>query len=613
MIDLLFLVLIVIVAYLAGYKFILFIKLRTYGRAEQLLYSLSAGLGILATLILLIGFLGLLYPKLIIGIFVAIAFIVILLIPKSAYKNLFASWKILDNCPIWMSALFIITGLYILYQLLNCMTPVINGDSIAWYLSVPKHFIQNHSILNHQLTEDYSSSNLPLNLYMLSILGISLHSEILSQLILGWLMSVLIFLAIYVSIKRFTNKRIAILSAALFYTMPAMAWLIFSAKMDLGYVMFELSFWSLFLRWLVNKDNRDLYISAIFLGFAIGSKYHSLITLTCVAIAIFIIKVMNKDRFWDIIKVIFTFSIISLIFGSPSYIKNIILVGDPFYPFFSSYGLVQGEGFDIYKTLLDIPRFIYNMIIGKEFVNKPLYWADRPLGFLSILMVFLIDFKRIKKNKQIILTVILYAIILSMAVMFSVWPFPRHILPAVALMLILFAILNNNLILTKKFVPIGWVIVIMIAIQCIPNMGLKNIGYKANYLIGKINKQEYLAKVLFDKPGSFDMNSGMLKYVSSLPDSSRILALDSGNGYYVDKPFLKKDYVYDESNIDEFIKDCKNDKFTHIYYSEVGLEQYINNPKIIAHFIILKHKEKYLSNHYISGNQHIFEIVYPNN
>jgi len=613
MIDLLFLVLIVIVAYLAGYKFISFIKLKTYGRAEQLLYSLSAGLGLLSILILLLGFLGLLYPKIITGLLIIIAVSLILFTPKSAYKNLFTPFKLLDNSSAWIRAIFIITALYMLYQLFNCMTPVINGDSIGQYLSIPKIFIQNHSVLNRQLTEDYLSSNLPLNLYMLSVLGISLHSEVLSQLILGWLMSVLIFLAIYVSIKRFTDKRIAILSAALFYTMPTMAWLIFSAKMDPGYVMFELCFWSLFLRWLVNKDNRDLYISAIFLGFAIGSKYHSLIALTCVAIVIFIIKIMNKDRFWDIIKVIFTFSIISLIVGSPSYIKNIILVGDPFYPFFSSYGLVQGEGFDIYKTLLDIPRYIYNMIIGKEFVNRPLYWADRPLGFLSILMVFLIDFKRVKENKQIFFTIILYAIILSMAVMFSVWPFPRHILPAVALMLILFAILNNNLILTKKFIPIGWVIVIMFAIQCIPNMGLRNIGYKANYLIGKINKQEYLSKVLFDKPGSVHMNSGMLKYVSSLPDSSRILALDSGNGYYVDKPFLKKDYVYDESNIDEFIRDCKNDKFTHIYYSETGIRQYLENPKINTLFVILKYKEKYLGNHFSSGNQHIYEILYPSN
>jgi len=253
------------------------------------------------------------------------------------------------------------------------------------------------------------------------------------------------------------------------------------------------------------------------------------------------------------------------------------------------------------------------MIIGKEFVNRPLYWADRPLGFLSIIMIFLIDFKRIKENKQIFFTIILYVMILSLAVMFSVWPFPRHILPAVALMLVLFAILNNNQIFTKKFVPIGWVIVLMLSIQCIPNMGLKNVGNKAKYLIGKINKQEYLSKVLFDKPGSVHMNSGMLKYVSSLPDSSRILALDFGNGYYVDRPFLKKDYVYDEDKIDEFIRKCKNDRFTHIYYSEVGLEQYIKSPKIIAHFVILKYKEKFLGNHFSSGNQHIYEIVYPNN
>jgi len=613
MIDLLFLILIVIVAYLAGYNFISLIKLRTNGRAEQRLYSLSAGLGLLSILILLLGFLGLLYPKIITGLIIVIAVSLVLFTSKSTYKNLFGPFNILDNSPLWMRAIVFITAIYMLYQLLNCMTPVINGDSIGQYLSIPKIFLQNHSILNRQLIEDYISSNLPLNLYMLSVLGISLHSEIVSQLILGWLMSVLIFLAIYVSIKRFTDKRIALLSAALFYTMPTMAWLIFSAKMDLGYVMFELCFWSLFLRWLINKDNKDLYISAIFLGFAIGSKYHSLIALTCVAIAIFIIKLVNKDKLWNIIKVIFLFSIISLLIGSPSYIKNMFLVGDPFYPFFSSYGLVQGEGFDIYKSLLDIPRFIYNMIIGKEFVNRPLYWADRPLGFLSILMFFLIDFKRIKENKQISFTIILYAIILSLAVMFSVWPFPRHILPAVALILILFAILNNNLILTKKFIPIGWVIVIMFAIQCIPNMGLKNTGSKVNYLIGKINKQEYLSKVLFDRPGSVHMNSGMLKYVSSLPDSSRILALDFGNGYYVDRPFLKKLYVYDENNIDEFIRKCNNDRFTHIYYSELGIKQYIESPKIIAHFVILKYKEKFLYNHYSSGNQQIYEIVYPNN
>ena len=197
--------------------------------------------------------------------------------------------------------------------------------------------------------------------------------------------------------------------------------------------------------------------------------------------------------------------------------------------------------------------------------------------------------------------------------MFSVWPFPRHILPAVALILILFAILNNNLILTKKFIPIGWVIVIIFAIQCIPNMGLKNVGNKAKYLIGKMDKKEYLSKVLFDKPGSVHMNSGMLKYVSSLPDSSRILALDSGNGYYVDRPFLKKDYVYDEDKIDEFMRKCKNDRFTHIYYSDKGVRWYVENPNIVANFIILNYKQLYLDKHYKVGDQHIYEIVYTNN
>jgi hypothetical protein len=152
----------------------------------------------------------------------------------------------------------------------------------------------------------------------------------------------------------------------------------------------------------------------------------------------------------------------------------------------------------------------------------------------------------------------------------------------------------------------------MLSIQFIPNIGIKNIGSKVNYLVGKINKQEYLSKVLFDKPGLVHMNSGMLKYVSSLPDSSRILALDYGNGYYVDRPFLKKDYVYDEDNIDEFMRKCKNDRFTHIYYSDTGVRQFVENPNMVANFIILNYKQLYLDKHYKFGDQHIYEIIYTN-
>ena len=90
MIDLLFLILIVIVAYLAGYNFISLIKLRTNGRAEQILYSLSAGLGLLSILILLLGFLGLLYPRFITGLIIIIAVSLVLLSSESLIMRLVA-------------------------------------------------------------------------------------------------------------------------------------------------------------------------------------------------------------------------------------------------------------------------------------------------------------------------------------------------------------------------------------------------------------------------------------------------------------------------------------------------------------------------------------------
>lgn len=578
--------------------------------AEIYLYSTALGLGLIAQLVMLLGFMGLFYHYVILSLFLTLLIVAIIFARKFSFKfktDLKARWQ---GQPLWFKVIVVITLLYMLFQLLNCMTPVTNGDSIAWYLSIPKHYLENHGILNRQLVDDYVSSNLPQNLYMLSVLGMTLRSEILSQLILGWLMSVLAFLAIYVAIKVFGSRRIAFLGAALFYTMPTLSWLIYSAKMDMGYVMFELCFWSLLFKWFITKEDKVLYFSAIFLGLAIGSKYHSLLALAVVSIGIFIYFLANRLSFNKAFTTAFIFGFISLIIGSPSLLKNLYLTGDPFYPMFKGEGFLRGEGYDLYKSVLDIPKFIYAMVFGKQFVMSPLYMADKPLGFLPFIFFPFLSLRRLRGHKALIAIACVYIILFLVAVMFSVWPFPRHILPAVGLMVIFSAIGVNTKINLSSRSFLGLAIALILLYQvlylAVPYYSMD----KVDYLLGKMSKTEYLSRNIFDKLGGTHMNSKMLSYVESMPQDTRILALDDGNGYYVPRPFLKKSYVYDGTSIDSFIARCKQDSFSYIYFSDAGIAKYTGNKNMDLEYVIMVHKDEYLEHQYSHGDQHIYRIRY---
>jgi len=568
------------------------------------------GLGALALMVLTLGFAGLIYKTVVWSLVLGL-FAIMIVFRRNRLLVLFnGRYRGLEGSPLWIKAAVVICSVYIIYQFLNCLTPVINGDSIAWYLSIPKHIIENAGIMNRQLTEDYLSSNLPMNLYMLSVIGILLSSEILSQMILGWLMSVLCLLAIYVAAKQYVKRDWALLGAIIFYTMPTLSWLIFSAKMDLGYTMFELTFWALFFRWLKTEVNNELYISALFLGYAIGSKYHSLIALTVVAAAVLF---MLWKRYLDLgkaVRVTFVFSVICLAVGGASYLKSWYFTGDPFFPFFSSPELVEGEGFDIYKSILEFPRFFYHMVFSKDIFIKPLKWGNPPFGFLSIFflpLIFLRD--RCKHVSHTLWIAFLYFLCLAIPVMLSVWPFPRHILPAWSLLIVIGAILSEALETFKIRVIVGWsIVIILLGLIFTHNLGVSSWRTKLSYLVGRESKQEYLSDQVFE--GNFwHMNTKMIAHIESMPEETRILTLDYGNGYYVPKPFVKKGYVFRDESIDLFINKLKRDRISHIYLSTSGmnfLNITFNHGK---QCIILSHPE-HLQLVFQSDDQYLYKIVY---
>ena len=581
MLNLLFLILLIILTYLIGLRVLISFKFEFNILSERILISTVLGLGIISLLMFFLGIFGLYYKSVIISLFIVSLIILLLIYGKREYLYLKSKVKLSfsnQDYLIWIiSSIF---AIYVIFNLLRCMTPVINADSLAAYLIVPKLYIENHSIYNIEWVHLWG--HLPLNVQMLSGLGILLHSDILSQLINGWLTGLLSAFAIYVLARNFVNRKIAFISAVIFYTMPALSWLIYSTKIDLGYTVFELAFWVLFVKWIKVKDRRVLYISAIFLGFAIGSKYHSLIALTFATITALAILFINKKKFKYILFTLLIFVLIALAIGSPSYIKNYIYTQDPVYPFITNPNTGSHEEINQYHGVLDYFRFQYNMIFEKDYilVSKPM--MDKPIGFLPILFLPFLFFvkKRNKKNRISLIVMVGYYFFLSFIIYKSVFPYPRHFLPAIGLLTVI-----NSVGIKKAFTLINRKIMYLVLILSIFSLVfIYHIGWgptrfsrlklQINYISGQISKTEYLKQTIYKK--FFHMNYDMVQYVKTMPEDTRIMTLDYGIGYYVPRPFVKKLYTYSIRDLDSLLSEFKKDKITHIYFNKPTMENYVN-------------------------------------
>ncbi len=615
--NLIYLLLISILCYLLGRRMLSALGYVHGSMAESLLLSVTGGLGITALYMLLLGLTGMMYR---LPVILYISVILPLLLYFGGWRQLRALlsgvWGARKRILPAYWAVLAVFILYALFRLMNCLTPVLDGDSTSWYLGIPKLYIENGSILNPPVSVDYLSSNLPQNMYMLSVFGMLLESEILSQLILGWLCGMLSMLAVYVISRNFASRQISLVMAIIFFTMPTLSWLIYSAKLDLGFTMFELSFWVLLIKYIRSASPRDLFISAIFLGFAVGSKYHGLIALTFTAVVIFIIDLVRKRKFWKVIGTIFVFSVITLAIGSPSYIKSLLMVRDPFFPFLSNPGVVEGEGFNIYKTGWDYFRFLYNMVFYRDFLIRPISYADRAIGFLPVMFLpfLLCCFRRISQLKrQLIVVFGVYFVLLSMAICWSVWPFPRHFLPAIGLMTATGAIglAHMNRIIGRR-ITLPVVTVCILAMVLTMNVSYSKIDRQIKYLSGSISKQHYLEQVLFNN--GRHMNSGMLAYVSVMDPAARIVTLDYGNGFYVPRPFLKKKYVYLISDVEELMASLKADGFSHVYYSSTNTAMFVEKFNSGRQVALLEPQNSHLlSVQYQSGDQYLLRIDYDQN
>jgi 4-amino-4-deoxy-L-arabinose transferase-like glycosyltransferase len=323
---------------------------------DRTLWSVPLGLGLLAYGVLLLGLLGWLSPA---------AFAAWLLLAgwwsrrewmnwlgecRSASTSAPMRWRSLGRFHRW---LLLAGGLLVMLALLQALTPPYDYDGLMYHLQGPRLFLEAGRIT---LLPDIWQANGPAALDMLFMLGLGLGSDTFARLI-HLSCGVLLVLATFSFGQRYIRSGGGWLAAGILIGMPIFFMWASWAYTDMAWALFEfLGIYALII-WRDQKQRAGLLLGAALLGLALGSKYLALSTAAFLGFWVFWCS--RSDGWRAVVKNGVIYGGVVLLIGSPWYLKNGWLAGNPLYP------LIWGGAQWDQERVAALTAFLYSFSNGR--------------------------------------------------------------------------------------------------------------------------------------------------------------------------------------------------------------------------------------------------------
>jgi hypothetical protein len=197
-------------------------KRLSLGMAEGWYLSLVLGMGLLSWLTLFLGLGGMLYPVAVWGLAAVGAgagLILNHLVRPEVNVGSMENKETQNNWPQRvLQIILILVGIgSLLYTLItNALMPPHEWDEISYHMALAKTYVDSHKIV---YVPFIVHSNWPMNTEMLFCLGLLLDSDIVAHLITWWI-TLWSAWGLYLTGKRFLDRRVGWLAATLYLTIP---------------------------------------------------------------------------------------------------------------------------------------------------------------------------------------------------------------------------------------------------------------------------------------------------------------------------------------------------------------------------------------------------------
>ena len=526
------------------------------------MFSLAILIGVYSYLIFGLGLLHLLYKNYIAIMTVAYLFFCTFWY-KESLKNLFI-WlrRLLREGVSFKKDYFLLIFLIVaqaIVNLIGSLGPELGFDALWYHLTIPKLYLENHSIFYIHGGLLYYSL-MPKLTEMLYTAALALNGEIMSKLI-HFSFGLLSIIALYKLSRKFFSKHISLLVVVVFYANLVVAWESITAYIDLARTFFEImALWG-FVNFICDKETPSrrsllgkriwLIESAIMLGLAISTKLLAVGSLLIFIILIVLYKTSRlgfqpRSKNNVSMRDILLYWLIAIFISLPWLVFAFVHTGNPIYPFFSS----------VYKTNIGI-----SLINPFKFISDT--WiiftrADDPISpiYIILLPFVIIFFKTFSSNLKLVALYSFLGII--------VWYLTprmgggRFLLPYLPGFSIVVGAILEKIKEQKMLYRLSVLLIIIVALISVFYRGVANVKYIPT-IIRRESKRDFLATHLNFSFGDFYDTDNYFK--THIKKRDKVLLYGFHNLYYVEFAFIDSSYVK------------KGDEFNYVAVQNSNLPQ----------------------------------------
>jgi len=227
-------------------------------------------------------------------------------------------------------------GLMVIFftELILCLTPPISRDALIHHLAIPKLWIRHGGWFD---TPWADFSYFPMNVDLLYLVPLMFGNDVLPafiHMLFGWGTGYLV----YRYLRDREGRTWGLLGLLIFASTPMVMRLSVTAYVDLGMIFFTTASILAYLRWREGGygEAKWLYLSAVCMGLAAGTKYNAFITWVFLNGAVCFLYARDTGRQVQALRWGGVFFLVALAVVSPWLVKNLVLKANPVYPLIDS-------------------------------------------------------------------------------------------------------------------------------------------------------------------------------------------------------------------------------------------------------------------------------------
>jgi hypothetical protein len=322
---------------------------------------LSAGIGLVTTgyTVFLLGITRSLHPSSLHLLILSVTLISLVAwrIPVRIHATVHGKPSIWDRPAAVLLCILLLAGFSL------AMTPETGKDALIYHLAAPKLYLlhQGFYFIPGNVFAGY-----PLLGEMHYLLALFLQDDILAKamnyaVLIGILLGIGLFARSLMSGHAFPAT-----SMLIFASIPSVFFISHTAYNDLFVAFFTLAALYTFLRWTEGAGVDWLIMCGIFSGSAAACKYTALLLTPLGCLGVLWLLYRRKAGVIPALRHTAIYVCAAFVAGSPFYLKNWIVTGNPFYPFF--YELFGGLSWDADQARL-YDLFLQGLGMGRRLTD----------------------------------------------------------------------------------------------------------------------------------------------------------------------------------------------------------------------------------------------------